>query len=601
MGVEGSPALHLAVACGGLAGRAGGAAAAVAVLVGAGASPYSRDDTGRTPLHWAAALDLEAVVVLLLQAGVAEAARVEAEAAAAAADAAAAAEAEGAPLPPPAAPARPPPLTDIADRQSNTALHLAAKAGAVSVVAALLAAATDAAAAARARNKAGCAPLHLAASAGAGATAAALLNAVPDVADVRCRRGRSPGEWAERGGAGVLAAALSARDAAAAAAAPPPGADTPPLLVLAPDECLAHRTAPEPITRAGAEPPPENVGRLTVLTSLRTGVLRGPPFSSLAWHTAPRRASAPDVLRVHEWSYVRRLQAACAGIPDDPAAVGHLDGDTAVCAASFDAALVAAGAVCDAVDAVLDGRAAGAFCAVRPPGHHAGPTGVTPCANDPAGSHGFCLLNNVAIGAAYALATRPAEVRRVAILDFDVHHGNGTQACVAGVVPSIARVPSSTPYSDSVTSFPTFKPWAGWDDAGAVLFASVQGYGPKEASAPAAGWVYPGTGGTCDTGAPGEDGGGGDTAAGAMAVDHAPPAAANGDAPPSATVPEDPDGEFAPDPAVEAPPPPRRPPHHQRGHGPRPRRRQVAPRVARQDPARRPQLQARPHPHLGRV
>ena len=152
--------------------------------------------------------------------------------------------------------------------------------------------------------------------------------------------------------------------------------------------------------------------------------------------------------------------------------------------------------------------ATAAFCAVRPPGHHAGPTGVTPCANDPAGSHGFCLLNNVAIGAAYALATR-ADVARVAILDFDVHHGNGTQACVAGVVPSLARIPFATPYCDGSVSVPTYKPWSGWDDAGRVLFASVQGYGHKEPTG-AAGLVYPGSGGTCDTLAPGAGGGGGE-------------------------------------------------------------------------------------------
>jgi acetoin utilization deacetylase AcuC-like enzyme len=70
-----------------------------------------------------------------------------------------------------------------------------------------------------------------------------------------------------------------------------------------------------------------------------------------------------------------------------------------------------------------------AFCAVRPPGHHSGPHGVVTNANDPRGSHGFCLLNNVAIGAAYAVSMfRHKGIRRVALLDFDVHHGNGTEA-----------------------------------------------------------------------------------------------------------------------------------------------------------------------------
>jgi acetoin utilization deacetylase AcuC-like enzyme len=75
-----------------------------------------------------------------------------------------------------------------------------------------------------------------------------------------------------------------------------------------------------------------------------------------------------------------------------------------------------------AVDAVLEGKARNAFCCVRPPGHHAGPSGLL----DDAVSCGFCLFNNVAVGALHALRKRK-DCRRVAIIDFDVHHGNGTQ------------------------------------------------------------------------------------------------------------------------------------------------------------------------------
>jgi acetoin utilization deacetylase AcuC-like enzyme len=92
----------------------------------------------------------------------------------------------------------------------------------------------------------------------------------------------------------------------------------------------------------------------------------------------------------------------------------RLDPDTAMSPDSLEAALRAAGAVCAAVDAQLDGRATRAFCAVRPPGHHA--TRAT--------AMGFCLFNNVAVGAAHALARG---VERIAVIDFDVHHGNGTQ------------------------------------------------------------------------------------------------------------------------------------------------------------------------------
>ena len=97
---------------------------------------------------------------------------------------------------------------------------------------------------------------------------------------------------------------------------------------------------------------------------------------------------------------------------------GHvgIDADTMMSPASGEAALRAAGAVVAAVDAVIAGEADNAFCAVRPPGHHA----------EPERAMGFCLFNNVAIG-----ALRAREVHglaRVAVIDFDVHHGNGTQA-----------------------------------------------------------------------------------------------------------------------------------------------------------------------------
>jgi acetoin utilization deacetylase AcuC-like enzyme len=135
------------------------------------------------------------------------------------------------------------------------------------------------------------------------------------------------------------------------------------------------------------------------------------------------RVSEDAVLRVHTRAHVDRLERLAAHATADAPAV--IDSDTMVMPSTMDAARGAAGAVQHAVDRVLADAAAGgqnahAFCAGRPPGHHATPTAAM----------GFCFLNNVAIGAAHAREAHGC--RRVAIVDFDVHHGNGTEAFVAG-------------------------------------------------------------------------------------------------------------------------------------------------------------------------
>ncbi|MEJ2677747.1 MAG: histone deacetylase [Gemmatimonadota bacterium] len=124
-------------------------------------------------------------------------------------------------------------------------------------------------------------------------------------------------------------------------------------------------------------------------------------------------ASEGDLLRVHAASHVERVRAAVAAATQGrPVA---LDTDTIVSPASWDAALAAAGAVLRASELVLDGRAANGFALSRPPGHHATADRAM----------GFCLFNNVAVAARAALQ-RP-DVERVLIVDWDVHHGNGTQ------------------------------------------------------------------------------------------------------------------------------------------------------------------------------
>jgi acetoin utilization deacetylase AcuC-like enzyme len=151
---------------------------------------------------------------------------------------------------------------------------------------------------------------------------------------------------------------------------------------------------------------PESPARLRAVLK----ALEGPDFARLERREAPE-GTIEDVARAHSRNFAERLLAA---VPQS----GHvgIDADTILCPASGRAALRAAGAVAAAVDAVVGGEADNAFCAVRPPGHHA----------EPSRPMGFCLFNNVAIG-----ALRAREVHglsRVAVVDFDVHHGNGTQA-----------------------------------------------------------------------------------------------------------------------------------------------------------------------------
>ncbi len=124
----------------------------------------------------------------------------------------------------------------------------------------------------------------------------------------------------------------------------------------------------------------------------------------------PEKASQGFVLAAHTKEHFKRVEGAFANGLD------RLDADTIISMQSFDASLFAAGGAIAAVDAVMTGGADNAFVAVRPPGHHATAENAM----------GFCLFNNVAVAARYA-QNKYKEIERVAIIDWDVHHGNGTQ------------------------------------------------------------------------------------------------------------------------------------------------------------------------------
>ena len=166
-------------------------------------------------------------------------------------------------------------------------------------------------------------------------------------------------------------------------------------IIIQHDDCLRHNP--------GAKHPESTQRIKAVLSGLEDikGLQRLP---------APM-ATVEQIIRVHPvefWAGLRAIEPSEGNVAIEP--------DTFLNNGSIDATLRASGGLCFAIDQILDDKALRAFCAVRPPGHH----------SEPDKAMGFCLLNHVAIGAMHALET--PSIKRVAIIDFDVHHGNGTQA-----------------------------------------------------------------------------------------------------------------------------------------------------------------------------
>jgi acetoin utilization deacetylase AcuC-like enzyme len=153
------------------------------------------------------------------------------------------------------------------------------------------------------------------------------------------------------------------------------------------------------------EPHPENPGRLQAILDRLENSENRPKIIELE----PRKALPEEIALVHDSGYISYVDEKCKE------GQSSLDMDTNISLSSYEAALLASGAGITAVDKVIDGELDNVFCAVRPPGHHA----------EHERSMGFCLFNNVAIAARYAQEQK--ELNRIAIFDWDVHHGNGTQ------------------------------------------------------------------------------------------------------------------------------------------------------------------------------
>ena len=154
---------------------------------------------------------------------------------------------------------------------------------------------------------------------------------------------------------------------------------------------------------------PEHVGRLRAIPR---AIGRDPELFLALVHLEGRHATEDEIALAHDGAYIQRVRDAAAR------GGARFDADTVVSEGSWDAATAAAGCVLDAVDLAIAGTTVRSFCAVRPPGHHA----------LSASAMGFCVFGNVAIAAHYARRTKGLD--RVLTVDWDVHHGNGTQALV---------------------------------------------------------------------------------------------------------------------------------------------------------------------------
>jgi acetoin utilization deacetylase AcuC-like enzyme len=150
---------------------------------------------------------------------------------------------------------------------------------------------------------------------------------------------------------------------------------------------------------------PEHAGRLGAIRQF----LEASGILEQVLILEPKMATDEDILRVHSADQINLVRWV------SQRGGGMIGGDTYTTVGTFDAAKLAAGAACQAVDSVLTGKADNSVALIRPPGHHASESSI----------EGFCLFNNVAIAARYAQTQH--NVERIAIVDFDVHHGNGTQ------------------------------------------------------------------------------------------------------------------------------------------------------------------------------
>jgi len=183
------------------------------------------------------------------------------------------------------------------------------------------------------------------------------------------------------------------------------------------------------------EPHPENPGRLN---AIQKNIESSKYYNNLTL-IQPRKATVEDIAKVHGTGYIRSVEDSCRN------GVRNLDADTVISADSYQAALLSAGAGLEALDKILEGTVGNAFCAVRPPGHHA----------EQNKAMGFCLFNNVGVIARYAQDIK--NIQKIFIFDWDVHHGNGTQH---------SFYKDSSIYYSSIHQYPFYPGTGGVDETG---------------------------------------------------------------------------------------------------------------------------------------
>ena len=183
------------------------------------------------------------------------------------------------------------------------------------------------------------------------------------------------------------------------------------------------------------EPHPENPGRLN---AIQKNIESSKYYNNLTL-IQPRKATVEDIAKVHGTGYIRSVEDSCRN------GVRNLDADTVISSDSYQAALLSAGAGLEALDKILEGTVDNAFCAVRPPGHHA----------EQNKAMGFCLFNNVGVIARYAQDVK--NIQKIFIFDWDVHHGNGTQH---------SFYKDSSIYYSSIHQYPFYPGTGGVDETG---------------------------------------------------------------------------------------------------------------------------------------